>query len=83
MRLLLSEQMVIMIRSLAKVSALLIITCGYLIAGFNTADINTGWDGRANNGKDVAQEDVFVWKVKLTDVFGVVHDYIGTVTIVK
>jgi len=50
---------------------------------FNTADINTGWDGRANNGKDVAQEDVFVWKVKLTDVFGVVHDYIGTVTIVK
>jgi gliding motility-associated-like protein len=50
---------------------------------FNTADINTGWDGRANNGVDVAQQDVFVWKVQLTDVFGKKHDYIGTVTIVK
>lgn len=50
---------------------------------FNTADINQGWDGRANNGQDVAQEDVFVWKVKLTDIFGRQHDYIGTVTLVK
>jgi gliding motility-associated-like protein len=50
---------------------------------FNTADIDTGWDGRANNGVDVAQQDVFVWKVQLTDVFGKKHDYIGTVTIVK
>ncbi len=50
---------------------------------FNTADINTGWDGRANNGEEVAQQDVFVWKVQLTDVFGKKHDYIGTVTLVK
>ena len=50
---------------------------------FNTADINEGWDGRANNGKDIAQEDVFVWKVQLTDIFGRKHDYIGTVTLVK
>lgn len=50
---------------------------------FNTKDINTGWDGRANNGEFIAQEDVFVWKVQLKDVFGKKHDYIGTVTLVK
>ena len=50
---------------------------------FNTTDINTGWDGRANNGELIAQQDVFVWKVKLKDVFGKYHDYIGTVTLVK
>lgn len=41
------------------------------------------WDGRANHGADVAQQDVYVWKVKLTDVFGKKHNYIGTVTLVK
>ncbi|MDF2438466.1 MAG: hypothetical protein K0Q95_2842 [Bacteroidota bacterium] len=41
------------------------------------------WDGRANNGSDVAQQDVYVWKVKLTDVFNKKHNYIGTVTLVK
>jgi hypothetical protein len=50
---------------------------------FNTRDINTGWDGRANNGVDIAQQDVFVWKVKLKDIFNKWHDYIGTVTLVK
>lgn len=50
---------------------------------FNTADINTGWDGRANEGQDIAQQDVYVWKVKLKDVFGKYHDYIGTVTLMR
>jgi gliding motility-associated-like protein len=50
---------------------------------FDTPDINHGWDGRANKGEDVAQQDVFVWKVKLKDIFGKWHDYIGTVTLVK
>ena len=50
---------------------------------FHGHDLNDMWDGRANGGSDVAQQDVYVWKVKLTDVFGKKHDYIGTVTIVK
>ena len=50
---------------------------------FNTENLNTGWDGRANNGADEAQQDVYVWKVKLTDVFGKGHEYIGTVTLVR
>ncbi len=50
---------------------------------FDTTDINHGWDGRANGGQDIAQQDVFVWKVKLTDIFNRKHDYIGTVTLVR
>jgi gliding motility-associated-like protein len=47
-------------------------------------DINASmWDGRANHGSEVAQQDVYVWKVKLTDVFDKKHSYIGTVTLVK
>lgn len=41
------------------------------------------WDGKANHGSDAAQQDVYVWKVKLTDVFGKKHDYMGTVTLVR
>ncbi len=46
-------------------------------------DINKLWDGKANHGSEMAQQDVYVWKVKLTDVFDKKHSYIGTVTIVK
>jgi gliding motility-associated-like protein len=50
---------------------------------FTTTDLNEGWDGRVNNGTDIAQQDVFVWKVELKDIFGKKHQYIGTVTLVK
>lgn len=44
---------------------------------------NARWDGRANNGKQPAQIDVYVWKVALTDIFNNEHKYIGTVTLVR
>jgi gliding motility-associated-like protein len=50
---------------------------------FYADDINKHWDGRANRGAEMAQQDVYVWKVRLTDVFDRRHNYIGTVTIVK
>ena len=50
---------------------------------FRSNDLNDQWDGKANYGAEEAQEDVYVWKVKLTDVFGKPHRYLGTVTIVK
>jgi gliding motility-associated-like protein len=46
-------------------------------------DITKTWDGKANHGSEMAQEDIYVWKVKLTDTLGKKHNYIGTVTIVK
>jgi gliding motility-associated-like protein len=50
---------------------------------FYTDSLDKPWDGRANHGSEMAQQDVYVWKVKLTDVFDKKHNYIGTVTIVK
>ena len=50
---------------------------------FFADELDKYWDGKANHGSDMAQQDVYVWKVKLTDVFDKKHNYIGTVTIVK
>lgn len=50
---------------------------------FETKSLNKPWDGRANNGKDVAQEDVYVYVIKATDLYGQIHKYRGTVTLVK
>jgi gliding motility-associated-like protein len=50
---------------------------------FDTDSLSKPWDGKANGGSEMAQQDVYVWKVKLTDVFDKKHNYIGTVTIVK
>ncbi len=49
------------------------------------------WDGKVVGGgmdmnshsNQLAQEDVYVWKVKLTDIFDKKHTYIGHVNIVK
>ncbi len=50
---------------------------------FHSDDLDKAWDGKANHGADRAQQDVYAWKVVLTDVFRKKHNYIGTVTIVK
>jgi gliding motility-associated-like protein len=50
---------------------------------FFTDDINKGWDGRANHGSEIAQQDVYVYVVKLKDNKNQKHKYIGSVTLVK
>ncbi|MES2590351.1 MAG: PKD domain-containing protein [Bacteroidota bacterium] len=50
---------------------------------FHGDDLDDQWNGKANSGDAVAQIDVYVWKVELTDVFKKVHTYLGTVTIAK
>jgi gliding motility-associated-like protein len=50
---------------------------------FHGNELNDKWDGKANYGVNQAQQDVYVWKVTLTDVFNKIHHYIGTVTLVK
>lgn len=50
---------------------------------YKTTSLNTAWDGRANGGELTTQQDVFVWKVVLTDVFDVKHQYTGHVTMVR
>lgn len=48
---------------------------------FHTVDANQGWDGKKNG--DVLQEDVYVWRVSLNDVFGLGHDYKGVISLVR
>lgn len=50
---------------------------------FYTQDITRQWDGRANQGNKVAQQDVYVYVVKLKDIFDKEHKYIGHVTLLK
>ena len=49
------------------------------------------WDGKVQPGgadmsgksRQLAQEDVYVWKVNLTDIFDREHNYVGHVSVVK
>ncbi len=44
------------------------------------------WNGKVNNGSNgekVAQQDVYVYKIRICDVFGQLHRYVGTVTLVR
>jgi len=50
---------------------------------WQSTELDEYWNGKANGGSHIVQEDVYVWKVFLTDVFGREHFYIGTVTAVK
>ncbi|MCC6180722.1 MAG: gliding motility-associated C-terminal domain-containing protein, partial [Bacteroidia bacterium] len=49
---------------------------------FYTDDLAKGWDGSVK-GNSRTKQEVYVWKVKLTDVLGKKHEYIGHVTLVK
>lgn len=48
---------------------------------FSTNDIHNGWDGTIK-GK-LCKEDVYVWKINLTNVFGKSHELTGHVTLMK
>ncbi|MCE9540057.1 MAG: gliding motility-associated C-terminal domain-containing protein [Bacteroidetes bacterium] len=50
---------------------------------FITKDIKEPWDGKTNYGTGVAQEDVYVYVIILTDFKRKQHDYRGIVTLVR
>jgi gliding motility-associated-like protein len=50
---------------------------------FSSDDPEKGWNGIANHGSEIAQMDVYVWKVNVKDNRGLMHRYIGQVTLVK
>jgi len=43
----------------------------------------TGWDGRANDGNEIAQMDVYVWLIRTEDLNQEEHEYIGHVTLLR
>ena len=51
---------------------------------FESNDIHHGWDGKVQNAHSdkLVQEDVYVWKVDIKDVYKATSRYIGTVTMV-
>ncbi|MCB0396196.1 MAG: gliding motility-associated C-terminal domain-containing protein [Flavobacteriales bacterium] len=42
-----------------------------------------GWDGTANNGSEIAQQDVYVWLIKAVDCYGEEWQRVGRVTLVR
>ena len=50
---------------------------------YYTDDITKGWDGKVQGKSLPCQQDVYVWQVKLKDVLGKKHDYIGHVTLLR
>ena len=50
---------------------------------FDTSNINIPWDGTANEGTEIAQQDVYVYLINITNIYGEELEYIGSVTLVK
>jgi gliding motility-associated-like protein len=50
---------------------------------FFSNDINIPWDGKVKNAAELAQSDVYVYVVKVTDFKRKTHNYKGIVTLVK
>ena len=50
---------------------------------YQSDNINTGWDGKAKGGTEVAQQGVYVYKIEVTDFRGKLHHYTGSVTLLK
>ncbi len=50
---------------------------------FKTNDIEVPWDGKVNKGKKLAQEDVYVWIVNVTDHEDIRHQLVGHVTLIR
>lgn len=50
---------------------------------FQSDDITKQWDGRANYGNEIVQQDVYVYIVDLIDIFKKKHKFVGHVTVVK
>jgi hypothetical protein len=50
---------------------------------YTSTNVSVGWDGKAKGGNDIAQQDVYTWKVELNDIFKKHHSYIGHITLLK
>lgn len=51
---------------------------------FHSEDLEKRWNGKfQNEGDEIVQEDVYVWKVKFKDIRGGAHEFHGTVSVIK
>lgn len=50
---------------------------------FSSDNINNGWDGRAAGGEEIAQQDVYVYKIAVIDFRGKSHRITGSFSLLK
>ncbi len=50
---------------------------------FFSDSFKQGWDGTAKDSHQNVQEDVYVWKIRLKDINGKLHQYQGHVTLLR
>jgi gliding motility-associated-like protein len=50
---------------------------------FETNSLSNSWNGCYGKSTTVCEQDVYVYKIVLTDVFKEMHNYVGTVTLLK
>jgi len=50
---------------------------------FYSDNMNKHWDGKANKGKDVAQQDIYIYLINIIDINGQKHKLRGTVALLK
>lgn len=50
---------------------------------FKSTNINIGWNGNVNGGNEMAQQDVYVWKIKLKDIMGNSYSNVGHVSLIR
>lgn len=50
---------------------------------YKTNDINLPWNGKVNNTGEIAQQDVYIYSFKITDIKTEVHFYRGAVTLLR
>ena len=50
---------------------------------YETHDLANGWDGKAKDGSEISQQDVYVYDIRLKDYTGKLHTIQGKVTLIK
>ncbi|HXC03510.1 MAG TPA: PKD domain-containing protein, partial [Bacteroidia bacterium] len=50
---------------------------------WETTTWGSGWDGKANGGQKIAQEDVYVWKIVCQDLEGIRYNLVGHVSLIR
>lgn len=50
---------------------------------FHSQDIDFPWDGKMSGKKENAQEDVYLYQIKITDQFQKEHNYLGHLTLIR
>ena len=53
------------------------------VSGVFSDDVTAGWDGKANNGTEIVQMDVYVWVIHTRDSNGGKHQYVGHITLLQ